>query len=197
MATVNLLGLDSGGAAGLLRRRWARGRIRAQQLMRWIHHAGVDDFGAMTDIAKALRERLAAGGGRSRRRAVLRDTTAPDGTRKWLLDVGHGQRDRDGVHPRAGRGTLCISSQAGCALECTFCSTGRQGFNRNLAVGRDHRPAVARQSRCSRREQRRRAADHERRDDGHGRAARTIRQRRRPRCSSCSTTSPTGCRAGA
>src|SRR5688500_14200854 len=106
---------------------------RAKQLLRWIHHGGADDFQAMTDIAKAFRETLgktAAIAGP----AVRADTTAADGTRKWLLDVGTGNAIETVFIPETARGTLCISSQAGCALECSFCSTGRQGFNRNLTV---------------------------------------------------------------
>jgi 23S rRNA (adenine2503-C2)-methyltransferase len=106
---------------------------RARQLLRWIHQAGADDFGAMTDIAKALRERLAQSGTITAP-AVRRDTTAADGTRKWLLDVGTGNAIETVFIPETDRGTLCISSQAGCALECSFCSTGRQGFNRNLTT---------------------------------------------------------------
>jgi 23S rRNA (adenine2503-C2)-methyltransferase len=107
--------------------------FRAKQLVRWIHQAGVDDFGAMTDVSKALREALA-------KTAVIeaphvrRDTTAADGTRKWLLDVGTNNAIETVFIPETARGTLCVSSQAGCALECSFCSTGRQGFNRNLSV---------------------------------------------------------------
>jgi 23S rRNA (adenine2503-C2)-methyltransferase len=106
---------------------------RAKQLLRWIHHGGADDFQAMTDIAKAFRETLAktatiAGP------EVRAATTAADGTRKWLLDVGTGNAIETVFIPETARGTLCISSQAGCALECSFCSTGRQGFNRNLSV---------------------------------------------------------------
>ena len=129
---VNLLGLDSGGlrdfCAGLGERPY-----RAHQLMRWIHHAGAGDFGAMTDMSKPLRERLA-------QEAVivappvLGETRAADGTRKWLLDVGTGNAIETVFIPETNRGTLCISSQAGCALACTFCSTGHQGFNRNLTV---------------------------------------------------------------
>jgi 23S rRNA (adenine2503-C2)-methyltransferase len=130
--TVNLLGLDHealrGFCAGL-----GEKPFRARQLLRWIHHAGVDDFGAMTDMAKPLRERLAQSATISAPR-VLRDTTAPDGTRKWLLDVGTGNAIESVFIPEEERGTLCISSQAGCALECSFCSTGKQGFNRNLTV---------------------------------------------------------------
>jgi 23S rRNA (adenine2503-C2)-methyltransferase len=106
---------------------------RAKQLVRWIHQAGVDDFSAMTDMAKPLRERLAHTATIAPP-AVRRDTTAADGTRKWLLDVGTGNAIETVFIPEPDRGTLCISSQAGCALECSFCSTGRQGFNRNLTT---------------------------------------------------------------
>jgi len=106
---------------------------RANQLLRWIHHAGVDEFGAMTDIAKPLRGRLAHCA-TVRAPAVREETVAADGTRKWLLDVGTGNAIETVFIPETHRGTLCISSQAGCALECSFCSTGRQGFNRNLTV---------------------------------------------------------------
>ncbi len=107
--------------------------FRARQLERWIHHNGAGDFEVMTDIPKSLRGRL---GELAEIRAprVVRDTTAADGTRKWLLDVGTGNAIESVFIPERNRGTLCISSQAGCALECTFCSTGRQGFNRNLSV---------------------------------------------------------------
>jgi 23S rRNA (adenine2503-C2)-methyltransferase len=130
--TVNLIGLDQdalqGFCAGLGEKPY-----RARQLLRWIHHAGVDDFGAMTDMSKVLRERLAESASIAAPR-VLRDTTAADGTRKWLLDVGTGNAIEAVFIPESNRGTLCISSQAGCALECSFCSTGKQGFNRNLSV---------------------------------------------------------------
>jgi 23S rRNA (adenine2503-C2)-methyltransferase len=130
--TVNLLGLDQealrGFCAGLGEKPY-----RARQLLRWIHHAGVDDFSVMTDMSRPLRERLAKSAAIAAPR-VLRDTTAADGTRKWLLDVGTGNAIETVFIPEASRGTLCISSQAGCALACTFCSTGHQGFNRNLTV---------------------------------------------------------------
>lgn len=130
--TVNLLGLDQealrGFCAGLGEKPY-----RARQLLRWIHHAGVDDFSAMTDMSRPLRERLAKSAAIAAPR-VLRDTTAADGTRKWLLDVGSGNAIETVFIPESNRGTLCISSQAGCALACTFCSTGHQGFNRNLTV---------------------------------------------------------------
>jgi len=106
---------------------------RAKQLLQWMHQACVDDFQAMTDIAKPLRERLAQSA-MITAPVVRRDTTAADGTRKWLLDVGTGNAIETVFIPEVSRGTLCISSQAGCALECSFCSTGRQGFNRNLTT---------------------------------------------------------------
>lgn len=130
--TVNLLGLGSqqfkAFCAGMGEKPY-----RAKQLLRWIHHAGVDDFSAMSDVSKQLRERLALLATIAAP-TVLRDATAADGTRKWLLDVGTGNAIEAVFIPEANRGTLCISSQAGCALECSFCSTGRQGFNRNLTV---------------------------------------------------------------
>jgi 23S rRNA (adenine2503-C2)-methyltransferase len=117
--------------------------FRARQVFHWIHQSGVADFAQMTDIAKSLREKL-------QQLAVVQAPainyahTSADGTRKWLFDVGPGSgaandgARRNGIEtvfiPEDDRGTLCVSSQVGCALECTFCSTGRQGFNRNLTV---------------------------------------------------------------
>jgi 23S rRNA (adenine2503-C2)-methyltransferase len=117
--------------------------FRARQVFHWIHQSGVADFAQMTDIAKSLREKL-------QQLAVVQAPainyahTSADGTRKWLFDVGPGsgaandEAWRNGIEtvfiPEDDRGTLCVSSQVGCALECTFCSTGRQGFNRNLTV---------------------------------------------------------------
>jgi 23S rRNA (adenine2503-C2)-methyltransferase len=107
--------------------------FRARQVSRWLHQRFVDNPSAMTDLSKALRDRLAAHGTIASP-AVVRDTTAPDGTRKWLFDVGGGNAVEAVFIPEDDRGTLCISSQAGCALDCAFCSTGRQGFNRNLTA---------------------------------------------------------------
>lgn len=108
--------------------------FRAKQLQRWIHQFGASDFNAMTDLAKSLRDKLA-----SRAvilaPAVISDHTSSDGTRKWLLDVGQGNAIETVFIPEENRGTLCISTQAGCAVNCRFCSTGKQGFNRNLTVG--------------------------------------------------------------
>src|SRR5674476_148959 len=107
--------------------------FRAKQLMRWMHHFGVHDFEQMTDIAKPLRERLAREASITPPSVSL-EQISNDGTRKWLIDTGAGNGVETVFIPEDDRGTLCVSSQVGCALECTFCSTGRQGFNRNLTV---------------------------------------------------------------
>ncbi|UVW27646.1 23S rRNA (adenine(2503)-C(2))-methyltransferase RlmN [Massilia sp. H6] len=107
--------------------------FRAKQLQRWIHQFGASNFDDMTDLAKSLREKLktratvAAPG-------VISDHTSLDGTRKWVIDVGNGNAVETVFIPEENRGTLCISTQAGCAVNCRFCSTGKQGFNRNLTV---------------------------------------------------------------
>ena len=108
--------------------------FRAKQLQRWIHQFGASDFDEMTDLAKSLREKLK---GRAIVAAptIISDHTSSDGTRKWLLDVGQGNAVETVFIPEENRGTLCISTQAGCAVNCRFCSTGKQGFNRNLTVG--------------------------------------------------------------
>jgi 23S rRNA (adenine2503-C2)-methyltransferase len=108
--------------------------FRAKQLQRWIHQFGVAEFNAMTDLAKSLRDKLATRayiGAPS----VISDHTSADGTRKWLVDVGQGNAVETVFIPEENRGTLCISTQAGCAVNCRFCSTGKQGFSRNLTVG--------------------------------------------------------------
>lgn len=107
--------------------------FRAKQLQRWIHQFGVGDFDAMTDLAKSLRDKLKT---RAMIAAptVISDHTSADGTRKWLLDVGQGNAVETVFIPEENRGTLCISTQAGCAVNCRFCSTGKQGFSRNLSV---------------------------------------------------------------
>ena len=108
--------------------------FRATQLLQWIHRAGVSDFGEMTTLAKSLRERLVETT-EVRAMAPLSDHTSGDGTRKWLLDAGQGNAVEMVFIPETSRGTLCISTQAGCAVNCRFCSTGKQGFNRNLTTG--------------------------------------------------------------
>ncbi len=107
--------------------------FRAKQLQRWIHQFGESDFSRMTDLAKSLREKLSTRA-EVRAPAVISDHTSADGTRKWLVDVGNGNAVETVFIPEENRGTLCISTQAGCAVNCRFCSTGKQGFNRNLTV---------------------------------------------------------------
>jgi 23S rRNA (adenine2503-C2)-methyltransferase len=108
--------------------------FRARQLFQWIHQRGVADFDAMTDLAKSLREMLKARA-EVRAPAILSEHISADGTVKWLFDVGVGNGIETVFIPEDDRGTLCVSSQVGCALDCKFCSTGRQGFNRDLRVG--------------------------------------------------------------
>ncbi|MDR1228670.1 MAG: 23S rRNA (adenine(2503)-C(2))-methyltransferase RlmN [Azoarcus sp.] len=129
----NLLDYDLAGLAAWFAELGEK-PFRARQVMRWIHREGCDDFGAMTDVAKSLRAKLDALA-EIRPPAPLRDAVSGDGTRKWLLDVGGGNAVEAVFIPEAGRGTLCVSSQAGCALDCVFCATGKQGFNRNLEAG--------------------------------------------------------------
>ena len=107
--------------------------FRAKQLMRWMHHFGVVEVDAMTDIAKTLREKLKLEA-EITPPSVQLELVSDDGTRKWLIDTGNSNAIETVFIPEDDRGTLCVSSQVGCALECTFCSTGRQGFNRNLSV---------------------------------------------------------------
>ncbi len=107
--------------------------FRARQVLRWLHQVGETDFSKMTDLSKSLREKLCAHAVIEAPRCVS-SPQATDGTRKWLLSVGGGNAIETVFIPEQSRGTLCISSQAGCALECAFCATGRQGFNRNLST---------------------------------------------------------------
>ena len=108
--------------------------FRATQLFRWIHHRGVGDFEGMTDLARSLRAKL-AGAAEIRPLSVMTEKSSADGTRKWLFDVGQGNAIETVYIPEDDRATLCISSQAGCAVGCRFCSTGHQGFSRNLTTG--------------------------------------------------------------
>ncbi|NUF78520.1 23S rRNA (adenine(2503)-C(2))-methyltransferase RlmN [Snodgrassella sp. ESL0323] len=107
--------------------------FRARQVMRWMHLSGVADFTDMTDLAKSLRHKL-LDKAEIKVPDLLVEQKSADGTCKWLLDVGTGNGVETVFIPEDTRGTLCISSQIGCALECMFCSTGRQGFNRNLTT---------------------------------------------------------------
>ncbi|MBD9512971.1 MULTISPECIES: 23S rRNA (adenine(2503)-C(2))-methyltransferase RlmN [Pseudomonadaceae] len=106
-------------------------RFRAGQVMQWIHHFGALEFGAMTNVGKALREKLEAVAEIRPPEIVSQDISA-DGTRKWVVRVASGSCVETVYIPQGGRGTLCVSSQAGCALDCSFCSTGKQGFNSDL-----------------------------------------------------------------
>jgi 23S rRNA (adenine2503-C2)-methyltransferase len=126
----NLLGFDRAALNAWFE---ARGEkpFRARQVMRWIHRRGASDFAQMSDVARSLREMLAQSAC-IRAAAPLRSGASADGTRKWLLDVGAGEAVETVYIPESDRGTLCISTQAGCAVNCRFCSTGAQGFSRNL-----------------------------------------------------------------
>jgi 23S rRNA (adenine2503-C2)-methyltransferase len=103
-------------------------------LFRWIHQKGASDFGQMTDLAKSLRDKL-QGTARIEGLPIISQHESADGTIKWLFDVGSGDAVEAVFIPEEDRGTLCISSQAGCAVGCRFCSTGHQGFSRNLTTG--------------------------------------------------------------
>ncbi|MFZ9296788.1 MAG: 23S rRNA (adenine(2503)-C(2))-methyltransferase RlmN [Hylemonella sp.] len=131
--TANLLDFDLEGlarfCAGLSEK-----RFRAIQLFRWIHQRGVADFFAMTDLARSLRDKLASAAC-VKGLEVISEQVSSDGTIKWLFDVGDGNAVETVFIPEEGRGTLCVSSQAGCAVGCRFCSTGHQGFSRNLRAG--------------------------------------------------------------
>ena len=131
--TANLLDFDLDGLAAFCEQLGEK-RFRATQLFRWIHQRGASDFSQMTDLARSLRDKLPS---------VCHITPLPvlsrqqssDGTIKWLFDVGGGNAVETVFIPEADRGTLCVSSQAGCAVGCRFCSTGHQGFSRNLSTG--------------------------------------------------------------
>ena len=126
----NLLGLDAGGLARFFE---AHGEkpFRARQVQRWIHQLGEADFAAMSDLSKALRDRLAKSACVAAP-AIVGDETTADGTRKWLVKVDGANAVESVFIPETGRATLCVSSQAGCVLDCSFCATGKQGFSRNL-----------------------------------------------------------------
>jgi 23S rRNA (adenine2503-C2)-methyltransferase len=130
---LNLLELDLDGLKGWFATIGEK-PFRAVQVFRWLHQRGVADFAAMTDLAKPAREALALHA-TVRKLPVISEHTSADGTVKWLFDVGQGNAIETVFIPEDDRGTLCISSQAGCAVGCRFCSTGHQGFSRNLTTG--------------------------------------------------------------
>ena len=127
---TNLLGLSQGDLEAFLAARSEK-PFRARQIMQWIYQRGVDDFDAMTDLSKSLRTRLKTDAEIISPRVQARHDSK-DGCVKWLFSSGSGQAVETVFIPEPGRGTLCISSQVGCALDCSFCATGAQGFNRNL-----------------------------------------------------------------
>jgi len=130
--TANLLEFDLEGLAVFCERLGEK-RFRATQLFRWIHQKGAADFDQMSDLAKSLREKLKVHA-HVQALPVLSEHFSADGTIKWLFDVGDGNAVETVFIPEDDRGTLCISSQAGCAVGCRFCSTGHQGFSRNLST---------------------------------------------------------------
>jgi 23S rRNA (adenine2503-C2)-methyltransferase len=132
-ARTNLLDLDRTGLESFFADTLGEKRFRAHQVMKWMYHRHVTDFNEMTDLGKELRGKL------ERHAQVLPPNTvfekpSVDGTHKWLLGMDGGNAIESVFIPDKGRGTLCVSSQVGCGLNCTFCSTGTQGFNRNLST---------------------------------------------------------------
>ena len=131
--TVNLLDFDLDGLTAFCEQLGEK-RFRATQLFRWIHQRGAQDFDQMSDLAKSLRDKL-KGCAQVLPLPVVSEHQSADGTVKWLFEVGAGNAVEAVFIPEDDRGTLCVSSQAGCAVGCRFCSTGHQGFSRNLTTG--------------------------------------------------------------
>jgi 23S rRNA (adenine2503-C2)-methyltransferase len=129
---LNLMGLPQGELEALFVE-WGEKPFHARQLMRWVYQRGITEFAEMTDLSRSLRERLAQTT-EVRPPTVLSRQDSADGTVKWLFESGSGQAVEAVFIPEPDRGTLCISSQVGCALDCAFCATGAQGFNRNLSL---------------------------------------------------------------
>ncbi len=129
---ANLLEFDLEGLAAFCDSLGEK-RFRATQLYRWIHQRGQADFNQMSDLAKSLRSKL-AGVAQVSGLPLISEQVSADGTVKWLFDVGAGNAVETVFIPETDRGTLCVSSQAGCAVGCRFCSTGHQGFSRNLTT---------------------------------------------------------------
>ncbi|HEC73872.1 MAG TPA: 23S rRNA (adenine(2503)-C(2))-methyltransferase RlmN [Methylophaga aminisulfidivorans] len=127
---TNLLGLDLQGLEGFFVELGEK-PFRARQLLQWIHKYRIVDFAEMTNLSKVLREKL-ENVAEIRLPEVMHEHISVDGTRKWIIKLSCGNAIETVYIPEGGRGTLCVSSQVGCALTCTFCSTGQQGFNRNL-----------------------------------------------------------------
>ncbi len=132
LPTVNLFGLDRTGLRALFAERGEK-PFRADQVMQWIYRRGLDDFDGMTNVAKDLREKMKAWFS-IQTPELIAEQTSTDGTRKWVLRLDGGNAVETVYIPEDNRGTLCISSQVGCAMDCSFCSTGKQGFNRNMTT---------------------------------------------------------------
>ncbi len=130
---TNLFDLDRTQLEDFFEHSLGEKRYRAHQVMKWIHHRYVTDFDGMTDLGKALRAKLEANA-QVRAPMVVFDKPSTDGTHKWLLGMDPKNAIETVYIPDKGRGTLCVSSQVGCALNCQFCSTATQGFNRNLST---------------------------------------------------------------
>ena len=132
-ATVfsNLAGMGKEGLCALFAE-YGEKPFRAEQVMKWIHQRGVLDIDSMTDISKNLREHLKQTT-EIRLPVIVESYESDDGSRKWIIDIDSGSKVEMVYIPEAGRGTLCVSSQAGCTLDCSFCATGKQGFDRNLS----------------------------------------------------------------
>jgi len=129
---INLLGMPKAKLEAFFESLGEK-RFRAQQVLQWIHQRGVDDFDQMTNVSKALRARLREVA-EIRGPEVVYDETSRDGTRKWVMRMDSGNSVETVLIPDGERGTLCVSSQIGCSLDCSFCSTGKRGFNRNLTA---------------------------------------------------------------
>jgi 23S rRNA (adenine2503-C2)-methyltransferase len=132
MGAVNLLDFDLDGLAAYCDGLGEK-RFRAQQLLRWLHQKGEPDFSRMSDLARSLRDKL-TGVAMVQAPRLISEQASADGTLKWLFDVGQGDAVETVFIPENERGTLCVSSQAGCAVGCRFCATGHQGFSRNLST---------------------------------------------------------------
>jgi 23S rRNA (adenine2503-C2)-methyltransferase len=131
-ARINLFDLDRRDLEGFFASLGEK-PFRAVQLMKWIYHEGITDFAAMSNLSKVLRERLAAIA-EIRPPEVVLDQASQDGSHKWLIRLDSGNCIETVFIPETDRGTLCVSSQIGCPLDCSFCATAQQGFNRNLSV---------------------------------------------------------------
>ncbi len=132
LARINFLGLSQQQLGALLQKLGEK-PYRAPQIMKWIHHRYLDDFQQMSDISQKLRNQFDEIG-EIREPEIITERISKDGTRKWLMRTESGSAVETVFIPEDGRGTLCVSSQVGSALDCSFCSTGKQGFNSNLTA---------------------------------------------------------------